>query len=64
MWDVKAGRRILEALPSTLKLKFSFVDLSAGFESFQQTGDALPERTVDTLQHECDGALFGAVRYA
>jgi len=55
------GRRILEALPSSLNLKFSFVDLPAGFETFNETGTALPDKTVDTLKKECDGALFGAV---
>lgn len=59
---IPAGRRLLEALPSSLNLKFSFVDLDAGFETFKQTGKALPEKTVETLQKECDGALFGAVR--
>ncbi|KAK4984401.1 homoisocitrate dehydrogenase [Elasticomyces elasticus] len=58
---IPAGRRILEALPSSLKLNFSFVDLDAGFETFRQTGVALPERTVEILKKECDGALFGAV---
>ncbi|KAK5015862.1 hypothetical protein BJ546DRAFT_1088775 [Cryomyces antarcticus] len=58
---IPAGRRILEALPSSLNLKFSFVDLDAGFDTFKQTGVALPERTVETLKKECDGALFGAV---
>lgn len=43
-------------------MKFSFVDLDAGFECFQKTGVALPEKTVETLKKECDGALFGAVR--
>jgi homoisocitrate dehydrogenase len=38
------------------------VDLDAGFETFKQTGNALPKKTVDELG-ECDGALFGAVRY-
>lgn len=42
-------------------MKFSFVDLDAGFETFQKTGAALPDKTVDTLKSECDGALFGAV---
>ena len=59
---IPAGRRILEALPSSLGLKFSFVELDAGFETFRQTGVALPESTVETLKKECDGALFGAVR--
>ncbi|KAI0535773.1 Isocitrate/isopropylmalate dehydrogenase [Xylaria digitata] len=58
---IPAGRRILEALPSSLGLKFEFTDLDAGFETFQKIGAALPERTVDVLKNECDGALFGAV---
>ncbi|OCK82510.1 Isocitrate/isopropylmalate dehydrogenase [Lepidopterella palustris CBS 459.81] len=58
---IPAGRRILEALPRSLGLKFSFVDLEAGFGTFKETGTALPEKTVETLKKECDGALFGAV---
>ena len=58
---IPAGRQILEALPASLKLKFEFVDLKAGFETFEQTGSALPDKTVDVLKNECDGALFGAV---
>jgi homoisocitrate dehydrogenase len=42
-------------------LKFSFIDLEAGFETFEKTGAALPDKTVETLKKECDGALFGAV---
>jgi homoisocitrate dehydrogenase len=52
----------LESLPASLNLKFSFVDLDAGFETFKRTGTALPDKTVETLKKECDGALFGAVR--
>ncbi|KAL2013259.1 hypothetical protein VTN00DRAFT_784 [Thermoascus crustaceus] len=58
---IPAGRRILEALPASLNLKFSFVDLDAGWDTFKRTGTALPEKTVETLKKECDGALFGAV---
>ncbi|OCL11594.1 Isocitrate/isopropylmalate dehydrogenase [Glonium stellatum] len=58
---IPAGRRILEALPSSFGLQFSFVDLEAGFGTFKNTGAALPEKTVETLKKECDGALFGAV---
>ncbi|KAJ5947774.1 alpha subunit of isocitrate dehydrogenase, partial [Penicillium verhagenii] len=58
---IPAGRRILESLPASLGLKFNFVDLEAGFDTFQRTGSALPDKTVDTLKKECDGALFGAV---
>lgn len=42
-------------------MKFSFIDLEAGFETFEKTGAALPDKTVETLKKECDGALFGAV---
>ncbi|KAG5953909.1 homoisocitrate dehydrogenase [Claviceps sorghi] len=58
---IPAGRRVLEALPSYLKLKFDFVNLKAGFEAFEQTGNALPDETVEILRKDCDGALFGAV---
>ena len=58
---IPAGRRVLEALPASLGLKFSFVDLQAGFQTFEETGAALPDRTVSVLKAECDGALFGAV---
>jgi homoisocitrate dehydrogenase len=58
---IPAGRRILEALPASLKLKFEFIDLQAGFETFEKTGVALPDKTVEILKSECDGALFGAV---
>lgn len=44
-----------------MKLKFEFIDLHAGFETFERTGTALPDKTVDVLKSECDGALFGAV---
>ncbi|CBF81079.1 hypothetical protein AN5206.2 [Aspergillus nidulans FGSC A4] len=58
---IPAGRRILEALPASLNLKFNFVDLDAGYDCFKRTGTALPDKTVEVLKKECDGALFGAV---
>ncbi|KAF2456752.1 isocitrate dehydrogenase LysB [Lineolata rhizophorae] len=58
---IPAGRRVLEALPLSTKLQFTFVDLDAGFDTFKRTGTALPDKTVETLNKECDGALFGAV---
>lgn len=58
---IPAGRRVLEALPKSLGLDFSFVDLEAGWGTFQATGNALPDKTVETLKAECNGALFGAV---
>ena len=59
---IPAGKRVLDSLPSSLGLSFSFVDLEAGFDCFRKNGTALPDKTVDTLKNECDGALFGAVR--
>ena len=58
---IPAGRRVLEALPSSLGLNFSFVEAEAGWEAFERRGAALPDRTVDVLRAECQGALFGAV---
>ncbi|KAM0742403.1 hypothetical protein ACQRIT_002580 [Beauveria bassiana] len=59
---IPAGRRVLEALPAALKLKFDFINLHAGFETFEKTGSALPDATVEALRSDdCHGALFGAV---
>ncbi|CAN6607059.1 homoisocitrate dehydrogenase, mitochondrial [Trichomonascus vanleenenianus] len=58
---IPAGKKVLENLPENLGLKFDFVNLDAGFELFQKTGVALPDKTVEVLKNECDGALFGAV---
>lgn len=58
---IPAGKTVLENLPSKYDLQFEFVNLDAGFEYFQKNGTALPQETVDTLQKDCDGALFGAV---
>lgn len=60
---IPAGRRILEALPSSFGLKFQFSHHEAGFETFQKRGKALPDETVEALKSDCDGALFGAVSY-
>ena len=61
---IPAGRQVLEALSSQCNLDFSFIDLEAGWATFQKSGKALPERTIEILQGECDGALFGAIRWA
>lgn len=58
---IPAGRAVLENLPAKYDLQFDFVHLDAGFELFQKTGTALPDKTVEVLKNECDGALFGAV---
>ncbi|ODV91797.1 hypothetical protein CANCADRAFT_379 [Tortispora caseinolytica NRRL Y-17796] len=55
---IPAGKQVLEALGD---LKVDFVELDAGFEHFKKTGTALPEKTLEVLKNECDGALFGAV---
>ncbi|KAL8692736.1 MAG: hypothetical protein Q9218_002295 [Villophora microphyllina] len=60
--SAQAGRRILETLSSSLpNLSFTFTTLPAGYTTFQETGTALPPKTVQTLRSECDAALFGAV---
>ena len=53
---VPAARRVLEAL----NLSVQFVDLDAGWGTFERTGTALPEETLAGLRM-CDGAIFGAV---
>jgi len=53
---VPAAQRVLEATG----LPLEFVNLEAGWATFQRTGNALPPETVDGLR-TCDGALFGAV---
>jgi homoisocitrate dehydrogenase len=53
---VPAARQVLDAL----KLPLEFIELAAGWGTFQQQGTALPEATVAALQ-SCAGALFGAV---
>ncbi|KAK6347239.1 homoisocitrate dehydrogenase [Orbilia brochopaga] len=58
---IPAARQVLEAVAPHFNLNFSFVDLEAGWATFQKTGTALPEATVERLQNECDGALFGAI---
>ncbi|KAL8752457.1 MAG: hypothetical protein Q9199_005729 [Rusavskia elegans] len=58
---IPAGRRILETLSHTLPLTFTFTTLPAGYSCFQETGTALPPKTVQTLRSECSAALFGAV---
>ncbi|KAI9090969.1 hypothetical protein DFS34DRAFT_337242 [Phlyctochytrium arcticum] len=55
---IPAAQQVMEAVAQD---KFSFVHLDAGFELFQSTGVALPEHTVQALQNDCAGALFGAV---
>ncbi|KAK1236647.1 homoisocitrate dehydrogenase [Marasmius sp. AFHP31] len=55
-----AARAALEAVGSDIPPP-KFVDLLAGFELFTRTGTALPDETVESLQNECDCALFGSV---
>ena len=53
---VPAAARVLEETG----LPLHFVEMEAGWETFQRTGNALPEETVAGLK-KCHGALFGAV---
>jgi len=57
---IPAARAAMVALGSDVP-KLEFIDLQAGWETFQKTGVALPQETVDRLRSECDCALFGSV---
>lgn len=57
------GREVVPAAQQVLLatgLPLTFVELAAGWETFQQQGSALPTATLDALR-DCAGALFGAV---
>lgn len=59
---IPAGKKILESLNSKHGLSFEFVDLQAGWQTFLDTGKALPDETIEVLKNQCQGALFGAVQ--
>ncbi|QLG72494.1 hypothetical protein HG535_0D02020 [Zygotorulaspora mrakii] len=59
---IPAGKQVLQSVQSKHGLKFDFIDLYAGWETFQKTGKALPQETVQILKNQCQGALFGAVQ--
>ncbi len=57
------GREVVPAAAEVLAatgVPLRFVELDAGWETFQRAGTALPEATVEALR-ACDAALFGAV---
>ena len=62
---MQAAQRVLETIASSSSSslpKPSFIQLKAGFEHFQATGQALPAETVQALKNDCSGmAMFGAV---
>jgi homoisocitrate dehydrogenase len=57
---VPAAAAVLEAALSQESCKVDFVQLDAGWDTFQRQGAALPDETLAALR-TCDGALFGAV---
>ncbi|CCE62493.1 hypothetical protein TPHA_0C03410 [Tetrapisispora phaffii CBS 4417] len=59
---IPSGRQVLETIGPKHGLTFNFIDLQAGWQTFLDTGKALPVETVKTLRENCDGALFGAVQ--
>ncbi|KAH3901268.1 probable Homoisocitrate dehydrogenase, mitochondrial [Saccharomycodes ludwigii] len=59
---IPAGKKILEKISESTNLNFKFIDLEAGWATFQKTGEALPDETIDILKSQCQGALFGAVQ--
>jgi homoisocitrate dehydrogenase len=57
------GREVLPAAQRVLEaagVKAEYLQLDAGFGTFQRTGNALPPATLEAAR-ACDGALFGAV---
>ncbi|CCF60203.1 hypothetical protein KAFR_0J01360 [Kazachstania africana CBS 2517] len=59
---IPAGKQVLQNLSSRHGLNFNFIDLEAGFQTFLDTGKALPDETVKVLKEQCQGVLFGAVQ--
>ncbi|TFL05578.1 homoisocitrate dehydrogenase [Pterulicium gracile] len=57
---IPAARDAILALGSSIP-KPEFIELLAGYEYFTRYRTALPDETVETLQNECDCALFGSV---
>jgi homoisocitrate dehydrogenase len=55
-----AVRVINHAIKESGATPLEYVNLEAGWGTFEKTGHALPQKTIDALR-ECDGALFGAV---
>ncbi len=57
------GQEVIPGAAAVLEatgLPLRFVELDAGWGTFQRTGNALPPETVEALRN-CDAALFGAV---
>jgi homoisocitrate dehydrogenase len=57
------GKEVVPAAQQVLEetgMPLHFIELEAGWETFQRTGNALPPETVEALR-TCHGALFGAV---
>lgn len=62
---IPAGVAVLNhvtKLPQFSNIKFDYVPLEAGWETFTKYGEALPDSTVKSLKENCDCALFGAVQ--
>lgn len=62
---IPAGVAVLNhvtKLPQFSDIKFKYIPLEAGWEAFTKYGEALPNSTVESLQNDCDCALFGAVQ--
>ncbi len=57
---VPAAAGVLEAALGLESCPVDFVELAAGWDTFQREGTALPDETLIALRN-CDGALFGAV---
>ncbi|AET38816.1 homoisocitrate dehydrogenase Ecym_3326 [Eremothecium cymbalariae DBVPG len=59
---IPVGRKVLEKIGPKYGVDFKYIDLQAGWQTFLDTGKALPDDTVEQLRNNCQGALFGAVQ--
>lgn len=54
--------RVIDAgIKASRLAPLTYVNLDAGWGTFERLGEALPKETLTTLRDSCDGALFGAV---
>ena len=61
---VPQGIKVLKYLENKLgnnKIKFEYIDMNAGWETFEKTGNALPSETLKLIK-TCHGGIFGAVQ--
>jgi homoisocitrate dehydrogenase len=54
--------RVMDAGISAINsTPLKYIELEAGWGTFERVGEALPAKTLQILRDQCHGALFGAV---